>query len=361
MLAPNSEPDPRWTLAAVAGGVISVPEDWSAALSSETLIGLTALDPDLALLYQVPRFGPGRERQVDGESVLNFTVSNSLRKNLILGAIFFGILSLVVQGAINEFSQRSLSTADMVGASLYTLLFAWLGTSHLLRALIRSRLRFVPDASAPCGLSLDVRLVSSRYMLPRISRCTFQPTEIMLVNRYYPGESDIPMKFPRTKPDPQRDVAVLAIGTRSEFAILGSLSTLDQARAYASQSEICATLTARGVPILEAPKDLCIGLPPKPPLPDDKRRWKREHADIELPPLTPEELKILFDELDRPNPEPCAHDFAQTIGILNSHELPIEPTIEWLQRHGAGCDCEVISNTADQWGEWAGYAPAFEE
>jgi hypothetical protein len=35
--------------------------------------------------------------------------------------------------------------------------------------------------------------------------------------------------------------------------------------------------------------------------------------------------------------------------------------LEWLGENGAGCDCEVMMNTADQWGEIVGYEPPEED
>ena len=81
----------------------------------------------------------------------------------------------------------------------------------------------------------------------------------------------------------------------------------------------------------------------------------------DLPPLSRDELKGLFDYLGRPNPEPCTHTFTETSIFLVSQELPLEPTIKWLQFNGAGCDCEVIFNTDAQCGEWAGRIPFEEE
>lgn len=74
----------------------------------------------------------------------------------------------------------------------------------------------------------------------------------------------------------------------------------------------------------------------------------------DLPPLKREELKALFDALDRPNPDPCTHTMKETKDFLEKNQLPVEETITWLHENGAGCDCEVIFNTDAEWGEWAG-------
>ena len=77
----------------------------------------------------------------------------------------------------------------------------------------------------------------------------------------------------------------------------------------------------------------------------------------DLPPLTRDALKALFDYLDRPNPPSCTHTFAETAKFLADARLPVRPTLEWLSRNGAGCDCEVIYTTENDWGEYAGRSP----
>ena len=74
----------------------------------------------------------------------------------------------------------------------------------------------------------------------------------------------------------------------------------------------------------------------------------------DLPPIKKEELRELFDFLDRPNPAPCTHTFQETASFLQKKKLPVATTLQWLQENGAGCDCEVIFNVDAQWGEWTG-------
>ncbi len=81
----------------------------------------------------------------------------------------------------------------------------------------------------------------------------------------------------------------------------------------------------------------------------------------DLPPLSRADLKALFDFLDRPNPDPCTHTFKECAAFLQSRNLPLKNTLEWLQENGAYCDCEVIFNTDAQWGEWAGRFPSENE
>jgi hypothetical protein len=79
--------------------------------------------------------------------------------------------------------------------------------------------------------------------------------------------------------------------------------------------------------------------------------------DIAALPLTKEDLRALFDHLDRPGLEPCAHTFRETEAFLVDRGIPKEPVIRWLQEHGGYCDCEVIYNVDAEWGEWAGREP----
>ena len=76
--------------------------------------------------------------------------------------------------------------------------------------------------------------------------------------------------------------------------------------------------------------------------------------DIDQLPLPKQDLKALFDYLDRPNPDPCTHTFVETEAFLNQRNLDKSKIIPWLQDNGAGCDCEVIFNVEETWGEIVG-------
>lgn len=75
------------------------------------------------------------------------------------------------------------------------------------------------------------------------------------------------------------------------------------------------------------------------------------------PPIGEEDLRDLFDHLDRPNLTPCSHTHIETIGFLQSRNLPICETVEWLDRNGGCCDCEVIFNVTEDWRERIGWEP----
>ena len=79
------------------------------------------------------------------------------------------------------------------------------------------------------------------------------------------------------------------------------------------------------------------------------------------PPISHRDLKGLFEYLDRPNPPPCQHDHRETAQFLTDRKLPVDSTIAWLKANGGYCDCEVIFNVTDEWGDEVGWMPTEEE
>jgi len=79
------------------------------------------------------------------------------------------------------------------------------------------------------------------------------------------------------------------------------------------------------------------------------------------PPISYDDLKALFEWLDRPNPPPCDHSHKETEQFLRKHGLPIGQTLDWLKANGGFCDCEVIFNVTDKWGDKVGWEPEEEE
>ncbi len=79
------------------------------------------------------------------------------------------------------------------------------------------------------------------------------------------------------------------------------------------------------------------------------------------PPISYDNLKSLFDYLDRPDPPPCDHTHKETIEFLKENGLPVVPTVAWLKANGGYCDCEVIYNVTDIWAEKVGWKPNSEE
>jgi hypothetical protein len=83
----------------------------------------------------------------------------------------------------------------------------------------------------------------------------------------------------------------------------------------------------------------------------------------EDPPISYEELRCLFERLDRASGEgyECDHKFTLTRQFLQERGLPIEAMLQWLGENGAGCDCEIMFNVAQQWEEIVGNEPPNED
>ena len=79
----------------------------------------------------------------------------------------------------------------------------------------------------------------------------------------------------------------------------------------------------------------------------------------ENPPISHEDLRSLFEHLEQVSGTgyECDHTFALTREFLQKKKLPVEPMLQWLGENGAGCDCEVMFNTEQEWGEVVGYEP----
>ena len=82
-----------------------------------------------------------------------------------------------------------------------------------------------------------------------------------------------------------------------------------------------------------------------------KKRFEEEVANT---PLSKEDLKDLLDYLDRPDPPACDHTLKDTIHFLTERNLDVDKIVPWLNEYGGYCDCEVIFNVDDKWGEYVG-------
>ncbi len=83
----------------------------------------------------------------------------------------------------------------------------------------------------------------------------------------------------------------------------------------------------------------------------------------EQPLVTYEQLRDLFEHLDRTSATgyECDHRFTLTRAFLAGRGLAVEPMIAWLGENGAGCDCEVMFNVAQEWEDRVGYVPFDDE
>lgn len=63
------------------------------------------------------------------------------------------------------------------------------------------------------------------------------------------------------------------------------------------------------------------------------------------------QLTELFDHLDVALAEGCDHTLRFTVAYLRSHGLSEDLIIPWLQEYGGYCDCEVLANVEERWGQ----------
>ncbi len=67
-------------------------------------------------------------------------------------------------------------------------------------------------------------------------------------------------------------------------------------------------------------------------------------------PISFHDLKDLFDYLDIQLEESgCNHSPKITIGFLESRQLKTEIILNWLQKQGGYCDCEILWNVEESW------------
>jgi len=73
---------------------------------------------------------------------------------------------------------------------------------------------------------------------------------------------------------------------------------------------------------------------------------------IEAMPISFVDLGALFNHLDAKLGEVgCDHTSKITQAFLQKRNLEFEKIIPWLQEHGGYCDCEVLANVEDSWGD----------
>jgi hypothetical protein len=84
----------------------------------------------------------------------------------------------------------------------------------------------------------------------------------------------------------------------------------------------------------------------------------RAEAEARMP-LPKATLRDLFDVLDeRLSLTGCDGTRWHTRVFLQERHLPAEPILAWLLEYGGGCDCEVLGNVEEGWGEIVGSVQA---
>ena len=87
-----------------------------------------------------------------------------------------------------------------------------------------------------------------------------------------------------------------------------------------------------------------------------KKTWKQREQQklVASIPMPHQDLRDLFDHLDREGASECDHTHRETIEFLQKRGLDVERIIPWLRQNGGYCDCEVIYNVDDKFGEIVG-------
>lgn len=82
----------------------------------------------------------------------------------------------------------------------------------------------------------------------------------------------------------------------------------------------------------------------------------QEEAALSLPMAA---IADLFDFVnDKLEDEGCDDTLRHSLAFLSNRGLAPEPVVAWLQKQGGYCDCEVIANAEDTWGDKVGSANA---
>jgi hypothetical protein len=87
---------------------------------------------------------------------------------------------------------------------------------------------------------------------------------------------------------------------------------------------------------------------------DQMAQKHRAEEEAKLP-LSKAELKALFQYVDhRLDERGCDHTLTHTLEFIAQRNLRPETIVPWLNEYGGYCDCEVIANVEEVWGETVG-------
>jgi hypothetical protein len=84
-----------------------------------------------------------------------------------------------------------------------------------------------------------------------------------------------------------------------------------------------------------------------------KKAWReqeRQKLAISIP-MPLEDLRDLFNHLDQKCESGCDHTPRLTSEFLQARGHDVERIVSWLREHGGYCDCEVLANVEDKFGE----------
>ena len=87
-----------------------------------------------------------------------------------------------------------------------------------------------------------------------------------------------------------------------------------------------------------------------------KKAWKQQEQQrlIASIPMPHQDLRALFEHLNRDGAPPCDHTLRETTEFLQKRGLDLERTIPWLRENGGYCDCEVLCNVEEKFGKIVG-------
>jgi hypothetical protein len=84
-----------------------------------------------------------------------------------------------------------------------------------------------------------------------------------------------------------------------------------------------------------------------------KKAWKEQERRklTAFIPMPHQDLRNLFDYLDQESASGCDHTLKLTTEFLQQRGLDVDRIVPWLREHGGYCDCEVLPNVEDTFGE----------
>lgn len=90
---------------------------------------------------------------------------------------------------------------------------------------------------------------------------------------------------------------------------------------------------------------------------EEIRREEKAKAEVKMP-ISKPDLKALFQYVEvRFREYGCDNTLKFTIEFLSHQQLSEDTIIGWLIDEGGGCDCEIMCNVEETWGEVVGYSP----
>jgi hypothetical protein len=102
---------------------------------------------------------------------------------------------------------------------------------------------------------------------------------------------------------------------------------------------------------------LVVGCNGKQPKKKPEKTKIQRQANASKLPISHSDLRELVKTLDEASRRSykCDHKFTLTRRFLSARKLNVEKTLRWLGEQGAGCDCEIMFNVEQNWGDKVGF------